>query len=66
MKHRTLFVLPCQLMSQFREVPGGKERTGKDQRALLLCVAAEAESVLLDRKADVRACVDVSNQDEPP
>jgi hypothetical protein len=37
-----------------------------DRASLLLCVAAEAESVLLDRKADVRSCVGVcvSNKDE--
>lgn len=37
----------------------------RDDRASLF-VAAEAESVLLDRKADVRACVGVcvSNKDE--
>lgn len=35
-------------------------------RCVCVCVAAEAESVLLDRKADVRACVGVcvSNKDE--
>jgi hypothetical protein len=53
-----------QLLSQRFHV-ARNEGTERDRRALL-SVAAEAESVLLDPKAAVRACVNVSNQDEPP
>lgn len=70
-KLRALFVsslLPRQLLlllSQRFHVARDCDRRD-DRASLLLCVAAEAESVLLDRKADVRACVGVcvSNKDE--